>query len=54
VSGLGRWSNSDQTVGVSLFGSYQKRNFTNISAPVQGWNITTLAEFQGKSRAVVA
>jgi hypothetical protein len=35
VSGLGSWSNPDQTVGVSLFGSYQKRNFTNISAPVQ-------------------
>jgi hypothetical protein len=41
VSGLGSWSNAEQTVGVSLFGSYQKRNFTNVS-------------FQGKSRAVVA
>lgn len=45
VSGLASWSNPDQTFGVSLFGSYQKRNFSNIAATVQGWNITTLAAF---------
>lgn len=45
VSGLASWSNPDQTIGVSLFGSYQKRNFTNINATVNGWNITTLAQF---------
>ncbi|WP_277968977.1 TonB-dependent receptor [Sphingomonas echinoides] len=45
VSGLGSWSNPDQTIGISLFGSYQKRNFTNVSATVQGWNIKTIAEF---------
>lgn len=45
VSGLASWSNPDETVGVSLFGSYQKRNFTNISATSNAWNITTLAQF---------
>ena len=45
VSGLGSWSNPDQTFGVSLFGSYQKRNFSNISATSNDWNITTLAQF---------
>ncbi|WP_419815300.1 TonB-dependent receptor [Glacieibacterium sp.] len=45
VSGLAGWTNADQTFGVSLFGSYQKRNFSNISATSNGWNITTLSEF---------
>ncbi|WP_223796536.1 TonB-dependent receptor [Sphingomonas nostoxanthinifaciens] len=45
VSGLASWSNAEQTFGVSVFGSYQKRDFSNISATVQGWNITTLAQF---------
>jgi TonB-dependent receptor len=45
VSGLASWSNPDQTFGVSLFGSYQKRNFTNISATSNDWNIDTLAGF---------
>ena len=37
-------------VGISLFGSYQKRNFTNVSATVQGWNIKTIAEFLDPAR----
>ncbi len=45
VSGLASWSNPDRTFGVSVFGSYQKRNFSNVNATAQGWNITTLAEF---------
>ncbi|MDH7973669.1 TonB-dependent receptor [Sphingomonas sp. AR_OL41] len=45
VSGLASWSNPDQTFGISLFGSYQKRNFSNVSATSNGWNITTLAQF---------
>ncbi|MBV9748135.1 MAG: TonB-dependent receptor plug domain-containing protein, partial [Acetobacteraceae bacterium] len=45
VSGLASWSNENQTFGVSLYGSYQKRNFSNIAATVQGWNITSYAQF---------
>ena len=45
ASGLASWSNPDQTFGASLFGSYQKRNFSSIAATSQGWNITTLAQF---------
>jgi TonB-dependent receptor len=45
VSGLGAWTNGDQTFGVSVFGSYQKRNFSTISATSNAWNITTLAQF---------
>jgi TonB-dependent receptor len=45
VSGLASWSNPDQTFGVSLFGSYQKRNFTNISATSNAWNITSYSGF---------
>ncbi|OYY89424.1 MAG: TonB-dependent receptor [Sphingomonas sp. 28-66-16] len=45
VSGLLSWSNPSRTFGVSVFGSYQKRNFSNVSATSNGWNITTLAKF---------
>jgi TonB-dependent receptor len=45
ASGLASWSNPDQTFGVSLFGSYQKRNFSGINATSNAWNITTLSEF---------
>ncbi len=42
-SGLISWSNPDRTFGASLFGSYQKRNFSSMAASVNGWNISTLA-----------
>jgi TonB-dependent receptor len=42
-SGLISWSNPDHTFGASLFGSYQKRNFSSMAASVNGWNISTLA-----------
>ncbi len=45
TSGVLSWSNPDQTFGAAVFGSYQKRNFSNIAATVQGWNITTYADF---------
>ncbi|QXQ08333.1 TonB-dependent receptor [Sphingosinicellaceae bacterium] len=45
ASGLANWTNADQTFGVSLFGSYQKRDFSNISATVNDWNITSYAKF---------
>ncbi|MEG3177152.1 TonB-dependent receptor [Sphingomonas sp. RB3P16] len=45
VTGLASWSNPDQTFGVSLFGSFQQRHFSTVSATSNGWNIRTLAEF---------
>jgi len=46
VSGLASWSNADRTVGISLFGSYQKRNFTTRGATVGYWNIRTFDQFR--------
>lgn len=46
VSGLTSWSNEDRTVGVSLFGSYQKRNFTTRGATVAYWNIRSFDQFR--------
>ena len=45
VSGLLSWSNDDQTFGASVFGSYQKRNFSTVNTSMNDWNITTLAQF---------
>jgi len=45
ASGVLSWSNSEQTFGASVFGSYQKRNFSTVNASMNEWNITTLAAF---------
>ena len=45
ASGLLSWSNEDHNFGVSLFGSYQKRNFSTVNTSMNDWNITTLAQF---------
>jgi TonB-dependent receptor len=45
VSGVASWSDSEQRFGVSLFGSYQKRNFSFSSVANNGWNIRTLNDF---------
>ncbi len=45
LSGLLTWGNSTGTVGIGLFGSYQKRNSGTPSATVQGWNILKYSEF---------
>ncbi len=45
LSGLVNWMNDDETFGVALFGSYQKRNFTSRSATSNEWNIRTYGEF---------
>jgi len=45
ASGLLSWSNDDQTFGASVFGSYQKRNFSTVNTSMNDWNITTLAQF---------
>ena len=45
VSGVLGWTNSEQTFGVSVFGSYQKRNFSVPSVANNGWNIVKLSDF---------
>ena len=44
-SGVLGWSDADQRFGVELFGSYQKRNFTSISATSNDWNIIPYSTF---------
>ncbi len=44
-SGVASWSDPEQRFGVSLFGSYQKRNFSVPSVAQDGWNIRTAASF---------
>ena len=45
VSGLVSWSNEDRTFGASIYGSYQKRNFSVPSVANNGWNIVPVADF---------
>ncbi len=44
-SGVVSWSDPEQRFGVMLFGSYQKRNFTSISATSNDWNIIPYSTF---------
>jgi len=53
VSGLLSWSDKDQKVGVSLFGSYQKRNFSVPTVASDDWNIRTLADFLNPNNGFV-
>jgi TonB-dependent receptor len=52
-TGLASWSNPDQTFGVSLFGSYQERHFSTVSATSNDWNIRTLADFLNPANGFV-
>ena len=45
VSGTASWSDPSQRFGVSLFGSYQKRNFSFSSVAPDNWNIRSLTDF---------
>ena len=53
VSGLLSWSDKDQKVGVSLFGSYQKRNFSVPTVASNDWNIRTLSDFLNPANGFV-
>jgi TonB-dependent receptor len=44
-SGVLNWADDSDTFGVALFGSYQKRNFTSISATSNDWNIIPYSTF---------
>jgi TonB-dependent receptor len=44
-SGLASWSNDEQNIGISIYGSYQKRNSSAVSATSNNWNVMTRDEF---------
>lgn len=44
-SGIASWSDPEQRFGVSLFGSYQKRNFSFPSQANDYWNMRKLSDF---------
>jgi TonB-dependent receptor len=45
VSGIVAWSDPNDTIGISLFGSYQKRESAAASATSNAWNIRRLSAF---------
>jgi TonB-dependent receptor len=53
VSGLLNWVNDEGTIGIGLFGSYQKRNNSAPSATVNDWNVETFADFSDTGRGRV-
>ena len=42
VTGLYSWANDSESFGVSLFGSYQKRDSASVGAGNQDWNVERL------------
>lgn len=44
-SGVLSWKDPSDRFGVSLFGSYQKRNFTSVAAQSNNWNIIPYSDF---------
>ena len=48
VSGIVSWSNPEDSVGISLFGSYQQREAAAASATSNDWNIATFANMPGR------
>ncbi len=53
VSGTASWSDPNQRFGVSLFGSYQKRNFSFPSVAPDNWNIRSLSDFLNPSNGFI-
>ncbi len=51
VTGLVSWANEDDNFGVTLFGSYQKRNFSVASTGGNDWNIVPYSTFLGYTNA---
>jgi len=45
------WANDDETFGVSIFSSYQKRNFSVASTGGNDWNIVPYSTFLGYTNA---
>ncbi|GGE92255.1 TonB-dependent receptor [Sphingomonas prati] len=54
VSGVLSWTNTDQTFGASLFGSYQLRHSTSVSSTPNYWNVVPTSTFFGSDNAYVS
>nr|WP_315383597.1 TonB-dependent receptor [uncultured Sphingomonas sp.] len=52
-SGIASWSDQEQRFGVSLFGSYQKRNFSFPSQANNYWNMPRLSDFLDPSKGYI-
>jgi TonB-dependent receptor len=52
-SGIASWANDAGNFGVTLFGSYQKRNFSFVSQANNYWNMPTLTDFLDPSKGFV-
>jgi TonB-dependent receptor len=44
-SGLASWSNDEQNIGLSIYGSYQKRRSSAVSATSNNWNVIRRDQF---------
>ena len=53
ASGILSWTNSDRRIGVAVFGSYQKRNFSFPSVANNGWNIMPLSNFLDTNNGLI-
>jgi len=53
VSGLLNWQNDAGTLGITLFGSWQRRNNSAASATVNDWNIETWGSFSNPANGRV-
>jgi TonB-dependent receptor len=53
VTGLYSWANSGETFGVSVFGSYQKRDSASVGASNQDWNVERASAFLDPSNGRV-
>ena len=53
VSGLINWANEDDTFGIGLFGSWQRRNNSAPSATVNDWNVMKYSTFIGSVGSLV-
>ncbi len=53
ASGLLSWRDENEVFGVSIFGSYQKRNFSTRGATVNNWNIRRYSQFADPANGFV-
>ena len=53
LAGALNWANPDGTLGVSLFGSWQRRNNSAPSVTVNDWNVMTYDQFIGSVGTLV-
>lgn len=53
LSGVLTWSDAEDMFGVSLFGAYQVRESTSISATSNAWNVAPFSSFPGRGNATV-